>query len=331
VQLLATGIWQLVTEVLHRRLGSTQLSVSVLGFGAAPLGNEYGAVGEAEGQRAVDAAIEHGIDFFDVSPYYGRTVAEERLGRYLQGKRERVVLCTKVGRYDVDPPEGFDFSAARVRRSVEESLRRLRTDVLDVYLAHDVEFGERSVVVNETLPEMARLREEGKVRAVGISGYPLEYLRGVAEEAGVEVVLSYCHWNLLNTRMAGVLGPLAERGMGLINASPLHMGVLTREGPPPWHPAPERVVRAAHGAAEWCEARGESLPDLALRFALSTGPAASTLVGIRTEAEVLANLRALGSPPDPALLAELQRLLAPVKDVEWPVGRAENVGEGVNE
>ena len=122
------------------RLGKTALRVSAVGFGAATLGEEYGAVDPAEGRRAVDCAIDHGINFFDVSPYYGRTLAEERLGQFLQGKRDRVVLATKAGRYDRDPPDGFDFSAERVFRSVEESLRRLRTDVIDLYLAHDIEF-----------------------------------------------------------------------------------------------------------------------------------------------------------------------------------------------
>src|SRR5688500_3175373 len=253
----------------YRTLGSTTLRLSEIGFGAATLGEEFGPLSEGEGRRAVEVAIDEGINFFDVSPYYGRTLAEERLGRALEGRRERVILSTKVGRYDRDPPHGFDFSAARVVRSVEESLGRLRTDVIDLYLAHDIEFSPRSVIMEETLPAMRRLREQGKVRFIGVSGFPLELLREVAEAAGVDAVLSYCHYDLLNTRLEDVLGPLArERGTGLINASPLHMGVLTGRPPPAWHPAPPEVLRAAAEAAGWCAARGASLPDLALRFAL---------------------------------------------------------------
>ncbi len=92
-------------------LGRTDLRVSALGFGAAPLGQEYGAVSVAEGERAVAAAIDAGINLFDVSPYYGRTLAEERLGRALTGRRDEVVLVTKVGRYGPTLPDGFDFSA----------------------------------------------------------------------------------------------------------------------------------------------------------------------------------------------------------------------------
>jgi L-galactose dehydrogenase len=309
----------------YATLGRTGLDVSSIGFGAATLGEEYGPLDAATGRRAVDAAIDHGINFFDVSPYYGRTLAEERLGEALRGKRHEVVLETKVGRYGRNHPEGFDFSASRVVRSVEESLRRLRTDVVDVFLAHDIEFESRSRILGETLPAMRKLKEQGKIRALGITGYPLELLREVAEEGEVDVVLSYCHHNLMNTRMAAVLGPLArERGIGLVNASPLHMGVLTHVEPPAWHPAPPEVIRAAQECAEYCSSRGLDLAELALGFALNSDLVASTLVGMRTEAEVLANVRTLHTPPDPALVAEVRRRLAPVLDHEWPSGLPDN-------
>jgi L-galactose dehydrogenase len=309
----------------YETLGRTGLVVSSIGFGAATLGGEFGPLDAATGRRAVDAAIDQGINLFDVSPYYGRTLAEERLGEALRGKREKVILSTKVGRYDRDLPEGFDFSAERVVCSVEESLRRLRTDFIDVYLAHDIEFGSRETILGETLPALRKLKEQGKIRAFGITGYPLELLRGVGERGGVDVVLSYCHYNLLNTRMGAVLGPLARsRGVGLINASPLHMGVLTRAGPPVWHPAPPPVLRAARAAAAACATRGGDLAELALGFALSASPAATTLVGMRSEAEVLANVRILDAPPDADLLGEVRGLLAPVHDVEWPSGLPEN-------
>ena len=305
----------------YNQLGRTGLSVSALGFGAATLGDEYGTLDPAEGCRAVDAAIDAGINLFDVSPYYGRTLAEERLGRWLEGKRARVVLCTKVGRYDRDPPAGFDFAANRVVRSIEESLVRLRTDVIDVFLAHDIEFAPLDLILDETLPAMRRLRDEGKVRFIGVSGFPLEVLRDAVEGADLDVVLSYCHYDLLNTRLATVLAPaVAARSVGLISASPLHMGVLTSGGPPPWHPAPPDVLEAGRRAASWCRDRGLELPEIALRFAAANPYAASTLVGIRTPLEVAANLRALAPDPHPEATAELRALLAPARDREWPSG-----------
>src|SRR6202167_3011207 len=129
----------------YATLGRTGLRVSKLGFGGSPLGNEFGAADPAEAERAVHCAIDLGINYFDVAPYYGRTLAETRLGAALAGRRDKVVLATKCGRYDV---AGFDFSAARIRRSIEESLKRLRTDHVDVFLAHDIEFVEARQIVD---------------------------------------------------------------------------------------------------------------------------------------------------------------------------------------
>lgn len=135
------------------------------------------------------------------------------------------------------------------------------------------------------------------------------------------MVLSYCHYNLLNTRLDRVLVPTTrEQGVGLVNASPLHMGALTSGGPPAWHPAPASVLSAAREAAAWCAARGHDIANIALRFALGNAAVASTLVGMRTEAEVEANLRAVEAPPDADALSVVQELLRDVQDVEWPSG-----------
>ena len=105
----------------YRKLGRTDLQVSLLGFGTATLGNVYGVTDPSNSERAVHLAIEHGINFFDSSPYYGLTLSEERLGQALRGWRDKVVLATKCGRYGMD---AFDFSAARITASVDESLQR---------------------------------------------------------------------------------------------------------------------------------------------------------------------------------------------------------------
>src|SRR5580704_15341428 len=209
----------------YAALGRTGLRVSKLGFGGSPLGDEFGKTDPAEGERAVHCAIDLGINYFDVAPYYGRTLAEKRLGAALAGRRDKVVLATKCGRYDV---KGFDFSAARIRSSIDESLQRLRTDYLDVFLAHDIEFVSERQIVEEAIPTMRELQCEGKARFIGITGLQLKMLRRVAEAAPVDAILSYCRYNLLITDMDDVLTPFAERnGIGLINASPLHMGILT--------------------------------------------------------------------------------------------------------
>ncbi|MHC4418651.1 MAG: aldo/keto reductase, partial [Planctomycetota bacterium] len=133
----------------YRTLGKTGMEVSIIGYGASPLGNVFGETDEAEGVRAVHYAIDHGINYFDVAPMYGVTLAETRLGKALKGKRDKIFLATKCGRYDIDK---FDFSAKRVLESIDESLERLGIDYVDVYQVHDIEFGDKEEVINEAIP-----------------------------------------------------------------------------------------------------------------------------------------------------------------------------------
>ena len=153
----------------YRKLGQTDLNLSVVGFGSATLGDVFGNVDPSEAIRAVHLAVDSGINFFDSSPYYGITLAETRLGEALAGRRDRVVLATKCGRYGFDE---FDFSAKRVIASIDESLRRLQTDYIDLFQAHDVEFGDVQQIIHETLPALRQLQQQGKARYIGITGYP---------------------------------------------------------------------------------------------------------------------------------------------------------------
>lgn len=306
----------------YRPLGRTGAQVSALGFGAATLGNEYGAVSEADCIDAVQCAVDRGITFFDVAPYYGRNLAEERLGRALAGRRDRVFLATKCCRYDV---ADFDFSAARVRSSIDESLRRLRTDRVDLYQIHDIEFGDRRQIIEETLPAVREVVASGKARCFGITGLPVHHLRRVAEEADVDTILSYAHLNLMMDDLAEVLVPFAvERGIGLINASVLHMGVLCDKGPPPWHRGPRAALAVGRQVVDLCRAAGRNVTEVALRYCFDRPGIATTVCGMSTRAEVEQNLRALEQQADAALLARIAELVAPVKNQSWVEGRVEN-------
>lgn len=300
----------------YAALGRTCLEVSKLGFGGSPLGNEFGETDAAEGERAVHCAIDLGINYFDVAPYYGRGLAETRLGAALAGRRDKVILATKCGRYDVAQ---FDFSAARIRRSIEESLRRLRTDYLDVFLAHDIEFVEARQIIEEAIPTMRELQREGKTRFIGITGLQLKMLIGVAAAAPVDVILSYCRYNLLITDMDHFLTPFArEHGVGLINASPLAMGVLTPGGPPAWHPASSELREAGRSIVE----HYDRASDLALQFCFEHPYVSATLTGMSTVEQVRQNAAAAGARADPALIAEIRGHFPALR--AWPTGLPEN-------
>jgi L-galactose dehydrogenase len=306
----------------YRALGKTGLDLSVIGFGGAPLGNEFGGIDVAEADRAVHFAIERGITFFDTAPFYGRTLSEKRMGDALLGKRQQVVLSSKCGRYDT---ADFDFSAARVKTSVDESLQRLRTDHLDLLIAHDIEFGDREQIVHETVPAMRELQSAGKVRAVGISGLPLKVLADVAVRAKVDFVLSYCRYNPLIQDMDVYLTPVLEKnGIGLLNAAPVHLRLLTREGALAKHPAPDVVKQAGAAIVQACLRHGFDPAIVALQFCLRHKYAASTCVGISNAREVEQNLTALDAEIPADLLAEIAEIAEPVKTTTWQSGRPEN-------
>jgi L-galactose dehydrogenase len=306
----------------YRTLPRSDLRVSIIGFGASPLGNEFRQIDPAEGDRAVHYAIERGINFFDVSPYYGRTLAEERLGAALRGKRDQVVISTKCGRYDTNY---FDFSAERVVRSADESLRRLRTDHVDILYAHDIEFGDREQILNETIPALRKLKQQGKARLIGVTGYPLKILADVAVRGEVDAVMSYCRFNLLVRDLDFHLSPaLEQRGLGLVNASPLHMGILTEQGAPAWHPAPENVRQAGKRVVQLCGARGIEPVAAALRFCLNHPYVSSTFVGMSKPEHVDTNLKALEMSTDSEFLTEVERIAGADLNQVWSSGKAEN-------
>jgi L-galactose dehydrogenase len=302
-------------------------AVFPLGFGASPLGSVFGPVVQSDADAAVHGAIDLGIDFFDVAPYYGETRAEAVLGKALQGiPRERYFLATKVGRYTAN---GFDFSYQRVLRSIEESLERLKIDVIDLAQCHDIEFVPERIVHEEALPALRKAREQGKIRFVGISGLPTAYLRRVAETDGnLDTVLSYCHLTLADSTLTEHMPVLREMGLTVINASPLAMGLLADRPLPEWHPAPEALRLAAERAVAFCQAQGTSLPKIALQYALSEAQrcgVAVTLTGMRHIDEVRQNVAwAQEGDPAPDILHAVQAIFSGVHNLTWETGLPEN-------
>jgi len=308
--------------VRYRPLGKTGLNVSVLAYGVSPIGGVFGEVAESEGIRALHRAIDLGINYFDVAPMYGETLAETRLGRAMQGRRDKVFLATKCCRHS---ETAFDFSARRVRASIDESLARLRTDYVDVFQVHDIEFGDTTQVLEEAIPAALEVKRSGKARFVGITGLPVRYLRRIAEQVPVDTILSWAHYDLLDDEMDVYLTPFCrERGIGLINASPLHQRLLTEQGPPPWHRSPKEVLELVPKVAAHCRARGVDIADVAMRFALDHPTVATTIVGMSKVSHVEANVRMLDRAIDPDLMREVLALLAPVKNRMWFEGRPEN-------
>jgi aryl-alcohol dehydrogenase-like predicted oxidoreductase len=305
-----------------RRLGRTEIELTTLGFGASSIGAEFGQFDIPQSLAAVRTAIDSGINFIDTAAYYGRGMSEVLLGQILPAyPRDSLVVSTKLGRY---APKHFDFSAKRVAESVDVSLERMRLEHLDLVFCHDIEYGDVQQIVDETLPALKRQVEKGKVRYVGISGYPMKNFQRVIPTGLLDCVITYNHYTLQNV-MALQWLPLAQKhGVGVINAAPFSARLLTDLPLPVWHKAPEHVRTIAAKASAWCKAQGTSIEKLALQFSVAHPGFASCLVGSAIPSEITQWIGWLQEPIDQELIDGLQAQLEPIRNWYYIEGRPEN-------
>lgn len=305
----------------YREIGKTGLKVSELSFGASSLGSVFRDTKESEAIEAVHVAVDNGINFIDVSPYYGHYKAETVLGKALLDiPRDKYYLSTKVGRYGKDGVNTWDYSARRAVESVSESMDRLNIDFIDLINVHDIEFADLEQVAAETLPALVELRDKGLVGHVGITDLQLENLVWVIDHvpAGtVESVLNFCHFCLNDDKLVDFLDYFESRGIGVINASPLSMGLLSQRGIPAWHPAPAPLVEACRKAAEFCKEKGYPIEKLAVQYSVSNPRIASTLFSSANPANVLKNIRYVEEPIDNELLKEVREIIGDQQRVSW--------------
>ena len=306
-----------------RLLGKTGLELPILSFGASSLGQEFRKVNLEEALRSVHVALDCGLNFIDTSPFYGRGMSEVLLGQALRGvARDSYTLCTKLGRYDL---AHFDFSAKRVAESVDVSLHRLGTDHLDVVLCHDIEFVPMQQIVDETLPALRKIQQSGKVRFVGISGYPMKAFQFVLAQAELDCVLSYNQYTLQNTRFADELVPeLKSRGVGVMNAGPFSARLLTNAPLPDWLKEPDEVKAAARKAAAHCQSRGVDIAQLALQFSIAHLDITTTVAGSANPENIRKWSQWAAAPIDETLLREVQDIFVPVKNLGHTEGLPEN-------
>ena len=305
-----------------RPLGNTGLEISPLSFGASSLGGVFHGINESDAIRAAHTAIEGGMNFIDVSPYYGHYKAENVLGKALREiPRDKYILSTKVGRYGKDGVNTWDYSAKRATESVYESMERLNVDYIDLINVHDVEFTDLRQVAEETLPALVELREKGVVGHVGITDLQPENLKWLVEntpEGTVESILNFCHYCLNDDLLLEYLDFFEGKGIGIINASPLSMGLLSQRGTPDWHPAPQALKDACTRAAAFCNEQGYPIEKLAIQYSTSLNPRiATTLFSSANPANVLKNIGYVNDPIDLELVAKVKEIIGDQLRVRW--------------
>lgn len=310
----------------YTEIGKTGLRISNLCFGASSLGSVFHETRETDSIKAVETAIDGGINFIDVSPYYGHYKAETVLGKALKFiPRDKYYLSTKVGRYGKDGKNTWDYSAKRVTESVYESMERLNIDYIDLINVHDIEFqaalpGGLQKVVDETLPALVALREKGVVGHVGITDLQLENLKWVIEhsaEGTVESVLNFCHYCLNDDKLVDFLDFFESKGIGVINASPLSMGLLSLRGAPAWHPAPAALAEACAKAARHCADKGYPIEKLAIQYSVNNPRIAGTLFSSANPDNVRRNIAWANEEPDWTLVDEVQNIIGDQRRVSW--------------
>jgi len=248
------------------------------------------------------------------------------LGKALrQIPRDRYILSTKVGRYGKDGVNTWDYSARRAQESVGESMERLGVEYIDLIHVHDIEFqaalpGGLQKVVDETLPALVELKSKGLVGHVGITDLQLSNLRWVIDHSAagtVETVLNFCHYCLCDDALADHLDYFEAHGIGLINASPLSMGLLSERGVPAWHPAPQPLVEACSRAADYCRQHGYPIEKLAMQFSVSNPRIPSTLFSSANPDNVRRNLAFIQEPIDWQMVRQVQDIIGDQRRVTW--------------
>jgi len=315
----------------YRPFGRTGLQVSALGFGCWEIGGGYGQIEATEFARAVERALDLGVNCFDTAEGYGFGASERALGQALGARRKDAIVVTKFGMGYRDKPNLRDASRARVMASIEKSLRNLGTDWVDVYFIH---WPDRETPFDETMRALEDVVREGKVRFVGVSNFKREEIEACMRVRRVDVV--QYGWNLFDRRMQREILPYCEEhGIGFMAYGSLAYGLLTGAftqatdfGSDDWRsradkmgsiklfdslfgpecfPRNIRVVEDLKGIAA---RHGRSLPQLALRWATANPIVSAALVGCRTVAEVEDNVGALGWLLDDADAREIDAIFA---------------------
>lgn len=305
----------------YRELGKTGMKVSTIGFGASSLGGVFHDFDEKRGIDAVFTAINEGINIIDVSPYYGYYKAETVLGKALKDiPRDKFFLSTKVGRYGEDGHNTWDYSAKRAKESVYESMERLHLDYIDIINVHDIEFADLNQVANETIPALVELKEKGVVKHVGCTDLQLENLKWIIEhvpEGTIESVMNFCHFCLNDDKLSDFLDFFEEHHVGVLNASPFSMGLLTQRGTPDWHPAPQPLKDACKRAVEFCSESDYPIEKLAMQYSTSEPRIATTIFSTTRPENLKQNIDYANAPIDWEMVKKVKEIIGDQQRVSW--------------
>ena len=316
----------------------TDLQLSQLGYGAANLGNFHRELTDEESWAILDAAWEAGVRYFDTAPHYGLGLSEIRLGAFLRTKpRAEFVISTKVGRLIRPNPEGrgtldlendfhvpadrmrvWDFRTSGIRASLEESLKRLGLDSVDILFLHDPERYDLERGIDEAVPTLVDLRSEGSVTQIGVGSMDTAALLAAAETGVIDLLMIAGRYTLAEQpALVDVIPACESNGVGVVNASIFNSGILASSHPGQksryeYGDAPEPLLERVRSIAATCAEFGVELPTAALHFAARHPVVRSVVVGGSTPAQLRDSARRMDDfVPDELWAALAERELVP--------------------
>jgi L-galactose dehydrogenase len=256
-------------------------TISRISIGCAGFGNEYEEMDFETARQIINIAIHNGINYFDTAPFYGETRSEIILGKCIENiYRETFFISTKVGRQSVTK---FNYSYNYIIKSVNESLKRLNLNNIDLVQCHDIEFCDSlDIILNETLPALEQLKKEYKLRYIGITGLHLEQLDYVVTNSKVKIdaVLVYCTYNLFNTTLDNYSKKWKKLGITIIQGGVTAMGLLTNQGPRDWHPASNLIKNTCKNTVDYCINNDINITEIAFKFVYNNTDINSILIGV---------------------------------------------------
>jgi D-threo-aldose 1-dehydrogenase len=305
-------------------VGRTGLRVSRLGLGTAPLASAFWGNEETPAVATARRALDAGVTFVDTAPFYGLGESERRLGAALRGRREGVVIATKVGRLLEPGPDGeisarFDFGYDAVRRSLDSSLGRLGVDRVGVVHIHDPD-DHLDEAVAGAHRALVDLREQGVIEAVSVGTNSVATASTLVERCDLDCVLVAGRYTLLDQTAAPVIQQCAERGVAYLAAGVFNSGVLARPSEEAWYdyaPVARATLDRARQIEHLCRRHGVTLRTAALSFVLAHPDVTVVIVGMAAPDEVDENLRAVGAGAPDDLWNELREaglLVAPTTE-----------------
>ncbi|CAB3403140.1 unnamed protein product [Caenorhabditis bovis] len=284
-----------VRRMIYRKIPGTDMKISKISFGAAPIGGMFGNVEDSITQ-IIETAIRQGINYIDTGYWYSQSRSESILGKALSKiPRKSYYISTKVGRFELDYARTFDFRADKILESLTNSLKRLQLTYIDICYVqiHDADIApNESIVLYETLQALEMAKASGKIRHIGLTGYPLDKLVQVVDCAStrIDFVMTYCKGTLNNNSLGQFVPWFQARSIAVVNSGALSWGLLTDKGPPPWHPANDEIREACLAAVTYTSSKNLNISKIALDYALNFPGISTCLVGMDSIQQVRENV-----------------------------------------